>query len=201
MVKQRYSHFNKCLSNWINGTVSRPKSLKKENERYILFHRTVDHVNITPVFVSSVGIIEGTLRHTDIHSLRRIYSELYAKTCLINDTYGVPILVIMCWMLTGVLCSFYEVLIDFRVWEIADAVYAVTYFVLFFKVTFVCHTATNEGISSRILVQKLLLEGHCRNECVKQLKMFSVQLQVMKIEYTACGFFSLNLKILPVSLV
>jgi hypothetical protein len=44
-------------------------------------------------------------------------------------------------------------------------------------------------------VQKLLLLGNCRNECVKELKMFSVQLQEMTIEYTACGFFLLNLSL------
>jgi hypothetical protein len=67
--------------------------------------------------------------------------------------------------------------------------------VLFFKVTFFCHTATNEARSSRILVQKLLLERNCRNECVKVLKIFSLQLQAMTNEYTACGFFSLNLSL------
>jgi len=55
--------------------------------------------------------------------------------------------------------------------------------------------------SSSIVVQKLLLEGSCTNECVKQLKIFSLQLQEMTIEYTVCGFFTLNLKLLPVSLV
>jgi hypothetical protein len=66
---------------------------------------------------------------------------------------------------------------------------------LFFKVTFFCHTATNEARSSRILVEKLLVEGNCRNKCVKELKMFSLQLQAMTNEYTACGFFSLNLNL------
>jgi len=58
-----------------------------------------------------------------------------------------------------------------------------------------CHTATNEARSSIILAQKLLLLGNCRNECVKELKIFSLQLQVMGNAYTACGFFSLNLKL------
>jgi hypothetical protein len=56
-----------------------------------------------------------------------------------------------------------------------------------------CHSATKEASSIRILVQKLLLEGNCSIECVEELKMFSLQLQVMTIEYTACGFFSINL--------
>ena len=47
----------------------------------------------------------------------------------------------------------------------------------------------------RILVQKLLLEGNCGNECVKEFQMFSIQLQVLQTEYTACGFFTLNLNL------
>ena len=195
MVKQRYNHLNKRLTNWINGTVSRPIRLMNEIERNLQSYRAVDHGIITPVCVSSVGTIEGTTRQTDIHLLRQIYSELYDITCLINDTYGIPILATMCWILTCVLCSLYEGLIDFKLVGLTDAVYAGTCLVLFFKVTLFCHTATNEARTSSILVQKLLLEGNCRSECVNQLKMFSLQLQIMKTQYTACGFFSLNLRL------
>ena len=195
MVKLRYSHLNKRLTNWISGTVSRPTSLKKNSERCMRSARAVEHLSITPLRVSSVGNIERTLRQTDIHWLRQIYSELYDITCLINDTYGVPILATMCWMLTGILCSLYELIFNFKGWGIGNVVYVIIFSVFFFKVTFYCHTATNEARSSRIVVQKLLLEGNCRNECVKELKMFSLQLQEMTNEYTACGFFSLNLKL------
>ena len=195
MVKQRYSHLNKLLTDWINGTVSRPIRLKKENERCIQSHSVVGHVNITALCVRSVGNIDGTLRQTDIHSLRQIYSELYDITCLINDTYGIPILASMCSLLTGAVYTLYEAMINFEVWGVEDVVYGLTCLVLLFKVTFVCHTATNEAKSSIILVQKLLLEGNCRKECVKEFKMFSIQLQVMKNEYTACGFFTINLSL------
>jgi hypothetical protein len=195
MVKQRHNYLNKRISNWINGTVSKPIRLINENERRIKFYRAVNHGIITPVFVSSVGNIEGTLSLTDIHLLRQIYSELYDITFLINDTYGIPILATMCWILTGVLCSLYDGLINFKFMGLTDVVYAVTCLVLFFKLTLFCHTATKEARSSSILVQKLLLEGNCRSECVNQLKMFSLQLQIMKTQYTACGFFSLNLRL------
>jgi hypothetical protein len=155
MVKQRYRHLNKRLSNWINGTVS---SLKNENENFIQSHWAVDHAIITTLFVSSVGNIEGTLNLTDIHLLRKIYSELYDITCLINDTYGFHILANMCWMFAGVVCCLYQVLIELNMWGVADIVYATTYSVLFFKITYFCHTATIEASSSSILVQKLLLE-------------------------------------------
>ena len=190
-MKQRYSHLNKCLNNWISAAVT----LNKQNERCSQSNSAIDQVHITSLYVSSGRNIEGTLRQTDIHLLRQIYVALYDITCLINDTYGIPLLATMCWMLTGILCCLYEGLFNFKEWGIAHAFYAIIYCVLFFKVTFFCHTATNEARSSRIVVQKLLLEGNGRNECVKQLKIFTLQLQEMTFQYTACGFFSINLKL------
>jgi hypothetical protein len=195
MMKQRYSHLNKLLTNWISGTVSRPICLNKENKSCSQSDRVVDHINITSVYVSSVGSIEGTLKQTDIHLLRQIHSDMYDIKCLINDTYGIPILASFFWILTTVLCCLYEALLKFNMCGVTDTAYAITCSALVFKVTFFCHTATNEARSSSILVQKLLLLGNCRNECVKELKMFSLQLQVMTNEYTACGFFSLNLRL------
>ena len=74
MMKQRNRHVNKCLTNWINETVSRPTYFKKEKERRSPSNRAVHNVIITHVCVSSVGNIEGTLRQTDIHLLRQIYT-------------------------------------------------------------------------------------------------------------------------------
>jgi len=195
MMKQRNRQLNKRLTTWINGTESRPIYLNNGNDRHRQLDRTDDHVNIIPVFVSSVGNTEGILRQTDIHLLRQIYSELYDTTCLINDTYGIPILVIVCCMLTGVVLFLYEGLTTLDEWSERNLTYGITFMLLFFKVMFFCHTATNEARSSRIVVEKLLLKGNCRKECVEELKMFSLQLQAMTNEYTACGFFSLNLRL------
>ena len=74
MVKQWYSHLKNRFTNSISGTFSRPICLNKENERRSQFSRAVHNVIVTPLRVSSVGNIEGTLRQTDIHSLRQIYT-------------------------------------------------------------------------------------------------------------------------------
>ena len=182
MLKQRYVHLNNRLSYCINGKVNRPIYLKKQNERRSQSDGAVDQVNLTSLCVSSVEHIDGTLRQTDIHLLGQIYSELYDITCLINDIYGIPILATVCCMLTGVVFSLYEGLEYSNEWGGLDLTYGLMFLVLFFKIKFFCPTATNETRNSRILVAKLLLEGNYRNECVKQLKMFSLQLQVMTIE-------------------
>jgi hypothetical protein len=194
IVKQRYSHLNKRLYNWKNWIISRQIGLTKEKERCNRYHRIFHHINITPLFGSNVGNIE-TLKQTDINLLRQIYSELYDITCVVNDTYGFPILVSICWLLTAVLCCLFGPLINFTAWVVPDLIYVISCSALIWKITFFCHSASNEASSIRILVQKLLLEGNCRIEYLEELKMFSLQLQVMKIDYTACGYFSINLKL------
>jgi len=195
MLKQRYNHLIKRLTSWINGAVSRPICSNKQNERCSECNRAFDQENITSLYVSSVRKIEGTLIQTDIHLSRQTYSELYDITCLINDTYGILILATVCSVVTRVVFCLYEVLISYNKWAGEDLTHGIAFMVLFFKVTFFCHTTTNEAMSSRILVEKLLLEGNCRNENIEELGMFFPQPQAMKNMYTACGFFSLNLSV------
>jgi len=103
MMKQRYDHLNKRLTNWINGAVIRPMFLNKENETRSQSNRAVDNVIVTPLCVSIVEDFEGTTRQNDIHLLRQIYSEMYDITCLINDTYDTPFL-LLCVGYQQVLC-------------------------------------------------------------------------------------------------
>jgi hypothetical protein len=63
---------------------------------------------------------------------------------------------------------------------------------MFVKMILACQNAENEGDTSKILVQKLLLEKNNGDKDVKELILLSAQLKVMKIKYTAYGFFALN---------
>ena len=99
MVKERYSHVKRRLSNRINGTVSGPIYLNKGNGRSSQTDKAIDQINITRSFVSSVGNTKGILKQTDIHC------ELYDITCRISKTYGIPILATF-------LCCVYEALIN-----------------------------------------------------------------------------------------
>ena len=136
MMKQRFSHLNKRHTNWSSGAVIRPIYLNKENVMCNQSDRAVDQVNITRLFGSNVRNIEGTLRLTDIHWLQQIYSELYDIKCLINDTYGVPLLATTCWMLVGFIFATYETLTNINVTGVEDIACVVAYMVLFFKLTF-----------------------------------------------------------------
>jgi ABC-type multidrug transport system permease subunit len=132
-------------------------SLMEENERCIRSHRNIGHINVNLLSVPNFGNIDATLKHSDIRLLRQIFCELYDITCLINKTYRVPILANLYWLLTGVLYTLYEALINLGVWAVEDITYTIMFTALFFNVTYFCHTAVNEAACSGILVQKLLL--------------------------------------------
>jgi hypothetical protein len=53
--------------------------------------------------------------------------------------------------------------------------------------------ATYEANRTQDNVQRLLLRQNIRIEALEQLRLFSSQLIVNKIEFTAFGFFSVNL--------
>ena len=130
-MKQIYFHLKKRLNNWINGAVSRPICLNKQNERCNQNDRAFDQVHITSLYVSSVRKIEGTLIQTDIHLSRQTYSELYYITCLINDTYDIPILATVCCVITHVVFCLYEVLISFIHWAGRVLTHGIALMVLF----------------------------------------------------------------------
>jgi hypothetical protein len=56
-----------------------------------------------------------------------------------------------------------------------------------------CHTTTVECHKSQILIEKLLLRSVLAYETVDELRALSLQLNNMKVSFTACGFFSLDL--------
>jgi hypothetical protein len=47
--------------------------------------------------------------------------------------------------MVGVVCSLYEALINLGMWVVVDITYTITFIVLFFNITYVCHTAANEA--------------------------------------------------------
>jgi hypothetical protein len=59
-----------------------------------------------------------------------------------------------------------------------------------------CSLAVCESKRSPIIVQKILLRDDIDGEIVKELEKMFTQLQTMKIGFTACGLFNLDLSFL-----
>jgi hypothetical protein len=56
-----------------------------------------------------------------------------------------------------------------------------------------CQTTTEECNKAQILVEKLMLRSGLGSETVNELRFLSLQLNNMKVSFTAGGFFSLDL--------
>jgi hypothetical protein len=56
-----------------------------------------------------------------------------------------------------------------------------------------CQTTTEECNKAQILVEKLMLRAGLCSETLNELRFLSVQLNNMKVSFTAGGFFTLDL--------
>jgi hypothetical protein len=59
-----------------------------------------------------------------------------------------------------------------------------------------CSLAVGECNHSPVIVQKIILRDDIDGEIVKELEKMFIQLQAMKIGFTACGLFNLDLPFL-----
>jgi hypothetical protein len=59
-----------------------------------------------------------------------------------------------------------------------------------------CHNAKQEGKRGLICVERVTACPNTKYSTVLELQALSHQLEHMKIEFTACGFFVLNLPLL-----
>jgi hypothetical protein len=59
-----------------------------------------------------------------------------------------------------------------------------------------CSLAVNECDRSPVIVQKIMLRDDIDKEVMKELKMTFTQFKVMKIGFSACGMFRIDLSFL-----
>jgi hypothetical protein len=116
-----------------------------------------------------------------------ILMEFTAYTiCIIGDVYNT------CCMLITTYRE-YELISIPRIttavfWTIASVVKA-------FCIVFASDRANSEHQKSVDKIQKLILYVGVKADVREQLELFSLQLASNRIEFTACGFFSVNFKL------
>jgi hypothetical protein len=65
--------------------------------------------------------------------------------------------------------------------------------VFLFMISVACHETSEEAAMSVSLVHSLLLDPCLSGDVSKELQLFYTQLTHLKIEFSACGFFAINL--------
>ena len=159
--------------------------IKKRNVNNIIIPTA--SLNVSPFLASYI--------ERNIKKLRISHDQIYDVVSAINRNYGLPILFVLCWKLTLVISTVYTA-IDLLSMSWMEFGYCTQITVIFIILPMICHSAVNEFQNGKILVQKMILHNTYGSAVNKELKLLLSQLTSMKIEYSACGFFYLNLPFL-----
>ncbi|KDR17647.1 hypothetical protein L798_08354 [Zootermopsis nevadensis] len=143
--------------------------------------------------------------------IRCIYGNIYEAVGFINSIYGLSVLLELVRNVLTVIVNILqtmEVLKKPSLYGRPSLLYAslgVLWIVFLISrevaIAVSCHMATSEAKKIQDNVQCTLLRQHLRTETLEQLKLFSTQLTVNRIEFSAFGFFTLNLSTLSTFLV
>jgi hypothetical protein len=193
ILRQRYKHLNKCFDFhpdiWRRGT----KSILENNLLLADMKSCLFSIHTT-----SYG------RH-QIFEQRQIYSKLHDAVQIVNSYFGLPVLMFTFWTFMSVVYISY-----FCVWMIATAmkegqqlaenpwtvgglIWCVLCVLILLLIVLACQTTTEECNKAQILVEKLMLRSGLGYETAKELRVLSKQLNIMKVSFTAGGFFTLDL--------
>jgi hypothetical protein len=143
-----------------------------------------------------------------IHDLQIIYCELYDALQANNKSYGIIILLDIMTILTGTVHSTY-----FGVALLKEAAFNNGDFYAYFKgvlllfacffdlltflwLTICCHLTADEVQDTLVCIQKLRVYPNRLLWTTADLKLLSSQLKNLKVEFSVCGFFTLNLQFL-----
>jgi gustatory receptor len=140
-----------------------------------------------------------------IHTLRQIYSDLYDITESINGIYGYQITLELAYDFVSFIYNLYYALDallnvktpgDVNLLEVTSCLCWVTQtFVRILSITASSFVASKEARRTGTVVHKLLLRQSLLRDTSKELQIFSVQLLHNKVEFSAGGFFPVNLSL------
>jgi hypothetical protein len=188
LVKDRY----KCL----NSALDSPTSLLATND--------LKPTENCPFGMKYLNREKGensiSSRRKHFHNLRIIYSKLHDVALLINSTYGMTLLCTTLWVFTGVISGVNYVIkmtpVDNHLYVIVAILWSSFCVAQMIVMAVSCSLAVNECNRSPIIVQKIMLRDDIDREAAKELKKMFSQFKVMKIEFSACGMYRIDLPFL-----
>lgn len=161
--------------------------------------------------VSQDKVIYGKpIKASSLLEIRRIYGKIYGAVGCINSIYGLPVLLELVRNILSIIVNMLLLMNILRSPTKECTIYGqpsylfaflVACWIVFFisrevAITVTCHVTMSEAKKIQDSVQWLLLRQHITADITEQLKLFSKQLTVNSIEFTAFGFITLNLSAL-----
>jgi hypothetical protein len=193
LLKKKYKYLNNVLE---SSTVT---SFHATNLHYF----NTNHMTTIDIYASRRTPFDSEHRRNStssklrqLRNLRIMYIQLYDVACLINSTYGFSLLSAAVWEFVGIILAVVLLLqlnADLHKFVLVIVLWSGYCVSLMAAITMSCSMAVNECNRSAIIVQKIIVCDDIHYEVVKELEKMFTQFQVMKIRFTACGFFNLDL--------
>jgi hypothetical protein len=193
LLRKRY----KSLNRWLEFHSNAWRDSRKSSRKNILLLPDMDS------YVLSYYNLKYERRQ--ILDKRHIYSKLHEIVGLVNSYFGVPLLMLTFWVFIFVVYISYACVLSIMsgiharrglgayIFPVSGFIWCAAFIGILLLVVLSCHTTTEECHKSQILIEKMLLRSGLAYETVNELRALSVQLNNMKVSFTACGFFSLDL--------
>jgi hypothetical protein len=207
----------------LSGVKNRPQKMSSDHTDYnhsVSFkaarvksrtdYRHKHHISVINTNYSGNLLCGTSLTQRSVSSnvliLRNTYNMIYDLLGIVNSIYGLPILVELTHTFLALVGFSYYFLVLFHPQEpfgtnpflvfsfIANSgLWLLIYFLKLFIITFTCENLRSENKRLSDTVHKLLLQQDMAADSVHQLQLFSFQLKSCKMEFSAAGFFSVDL--------
>jgi len=193
ILRQRYKHVNKRLNSH-----SDPRREGKQSGVKNVFSLADMKSCVISNHITNYG------RHR-IFEQRQIYSKLHDTVHLVNSYFGLPVLVFTFWMFMHVVNISYTCVWVIAtginegqqpaeyMWTLVGLIWCVLCVLILLLIVLSCQTTTEECNKAQILVEKLMLRSGLGSETLNELRFLCLQLNNMKVSFTAGGFFTLDL--------
>ncbi|XP_072744582.1 gustatory receptor for sugar taste 43a-like [Anoplolepis gracilipes] len=213
-VGQRFSRVNKSIENIIkSGKITNQfrediKIAGDLQDQGLITYIRQEMMGNTRMFRKS-KIMDSTITNdgknfTDsISQIVTVHASLCDTISLINSAYGVVVLAIIITCLINLIITPYFLIMETdgrleTLFLVVQILWCIFHIWRLLMVVQPAYATTMQGKKTAILVNQLLSASHERKE-VKQLEIFLLQLLHRPLEFSACGFFTLDRTLLTSS--
>ncbi|PNF15918.1 hypothetical protein B7P43_G07707 [Cryptotermes secundus] len=191
-LRNKYKYLNSVLESsaltTCNVTIS-----EYCNTNYVT---PIDTFRTKPSFNEQRGY-RNYSRRQHFRNLRIIYSQLHDVALLMNSTYGFSLLCATVWVFSCVIPTA-NYLIETKPTNINGHILTTVLWSNFFValigfMALSCGLAINECNRSPVIVQKIMLRDDIDSEVMKELVIMFTQFKAMKIGFSACGIYRIDL--------
>ncbi|PNF33525.1 hypothetical protein B7P43_G17604 [Cryptotermes secundus] len=139
-------------------------------------------------------------RRQHFRNLRIIYSQLHDVAFLMNYTYRFSLLCATVWVFCSIIPSANRIIemqpTNIYMHILTTLLSSTYYFAVIGIMALSCSLAVNECSRSSLIVQKIMLRDDIDSEVMKELEMMFTQFKAMKIGFSACGMYRIDLQFL-----